>query len=516
LEKEKNGVILRRWNWLDDGVLPLSIIIIRGCWLVPWFGFAQRWLVAPYPHIIASWLAVVGLQALGFTVARIALRLHPLRGRLLAAVCGLLALFCGMWWAFYATAYSLWDIGWIRQWASDMVTWADWENVGVPAPFFAFLVFSILWLRGVLDGGKLSLTRAEVWRTFVLGFVALATLFVLADLDPQGNSYGERLWLFFAVGMTALAITGLKESGALGTTVTGASPSDGNRPRFDRYWAASVVTVVSGVLVMGLVLGSLIAPDLAAKALGAGWTFVRQVILYLWLIVSILLYPLAFALASLLKPLSDRLAAFQIEMRHEMADSFDSQKLVTGEPARVIVELPDALRWVALAVLICAVALVFALVLRRLAARGGVKDVDEIRESLVSRDLIQSQISEAWRGLVSRFSRGRREEPQPFLSLAGEVDARRVVREVYQSMLAVAKEHGRPRPPSQTPNEFAAALAELWAADSHTLDAITDGYVQARYASDPPSLEQAHLVLQAWRRIRSAIDSQPEDPIALE
>lgn len=509
-------MILRRWNWLDDGVLPLSIIIIRGCWLMPWFGFLQRWLVAPYPHVIASWLSVVGLQVLGFTVARIALRFRTVHGRLLVAVCGLLALFGGMWWAFYTASYSMWDIGWIRRWASEMVTWTDWENVGVPAPFFAFFVFSILWLRGVLDGGKLSLARAEVWRTFVVGFVALATLFVLAELDPQGNSFGERLWLFFAVGMTALAIAGLKESGALGAAEVEASASHENRPRFDRYWAASVVTAVSGVLILGLVLGSLIAPDLAVNALSSGWTLVRKVILYLWLITSVLLYPLAFALATLLKPLSDRLAAFQIEMRMEMADKLDPQQLATGEPARLIVELPDVLRWVALAVLICGVALVFALVLRRVAARGRVKDVDEIRESLVSRDLIQGQIAEAWRGLVSRFSRDRREEPQPFLSLSGEVETRRVIRDVYQSMLAAANQRGQPRPPSQTPNEFATTLAELWGADSHALAAITDGYVQARYASDPPSLEDAHLVLRAWRRIRDVFDSQPQDSIGLE
>jgi hypothetical protein len=509
-------VILRRWNWLDDGVLPLSIIIIRACWLVPWFGFAQRWLVAPHPQMIASWLAVVGLQALGFTVTRIALRFRLVCGRLLVAGCGLVAIFGGMWWAFYATAYSLWDIGWIRRWASEMVTWTDWEKVGVPAPFFAFLIFSLLWLRGVLDGGKLSLARAEVWRTFVVGFVALAMLFVLSALDPQSNSYGERLWLFFAIGMTALAIAGLKESGALGAAEVEESASHENRPRFDRYWAASVFTVVSSVLVLGLVLGSLIAPDLAVKVLGAGWIFVRQVVLYAWLITSVLLYPFAFALATLLKPLSDRLTAFQIEMRMEMADRLDPQKLATGEPARVIVELPAVLRWVALAVLIAAVALVFALVLRRLAARGRAKDVDEVRESLVSRDLIQRQLSDAWRDLLSRFSRDRTERPQPFLSLAGEVDSRRMIRKIYQSMLAAATEHGRPRPPSQTPNEFAATLIELWGTDSQVVATITDGYIQARYASDPPSLDQAHLVLRAWKRIRSAVDSLSEDSVGLE
>jgi hypothetical protein len=515
--KVENGVILRRCNWLDDGVLPLSIIIMRSCWLVPWFGFLQRWLVAPEPHVIASWFVVLGLQALGFVVARGALRFPLVRARVLVGVCGLAVVFGGLWWQFHRTAYSPWDIRWTELWATEMVTWTDWDKVGIPAPFFAFLVFSILWLRGVLDGGRLSLARTEVWRTFAAGFIALAVLLVLARLDPQGDIYGYGgLWLFFGVGMAALAITGLNESGTLDGPEPDTLAAAQNQPHFNRYWATSVGTVIFGVLAIGFALGALIAPDLVARALDSGWVLLRQVILYLWLITSVLLYPLAYVLARLFKPLSDRLTAFQVEMRLEMADRFDPKALTAQEPGRIIVELPDVLRWVALAVLIIAVALVFGLLLRRLAALGKASDVDEVRESLFSRDLIQGQMSEAWQSLVGRFSRRRAEKAQPFLSLAGEMEARRMIREVYQSLLAVAHEQGQSRPPSQTPNEYGPTLAELWDVDSHALATITESYVQARYASVPPSVEQAHLVVRAWRRILAAVDSRTEKPAELE
>ena len=176
-------------------------------------------------------------------------------------------------------------------------------------------------------------------------------------------------------------------------------------------------------------------------------------------------------------------------------------------------EVPDVLRWVALGVMILGVGLVFALVLRRLVNVGRARDVDETRESLVSRDLIQKQISAAWRGLVSRISRRRPRGERPFLSLDREVGTRRMIREVYQALLAFALVRGQSRRPSQTPSEYAAELAKLWRADSDALAAIADGYVQARYSSLSPSEEQARLIEQAWMQVRSALESRPQDQL---
>ena len=509
---------LNRWNWLDDGVLPLTLVIMRVCWLAPWLAFMERWLVAPHLEVISAPILVFGLLVAGFATARMALRFPLIQARLSVAMLGLLTVFLALWSLFYRVSYALWDSHWLGKWATATVTWTDWGTLGVPAALFGFLAFAFLWLRGVLEGGRLSLAREQVWGTFAAGFVALAILFLMAHLDPQGlpNGAGNLLWFFFATGMAALALTGLRESGALEGSEPGPRASTENRLRFDRYWLASVLTVIVSVLVIGFALSILIAPEVASSVLGAGWVLVRELILYLWLFLSVLLYPLVFLLARLFKPLSERLGVFQIEMRLQVADSFDPKELVGQEPGRAIAQLPDELRWVALVALVLAVGLVFAFVLRRLATWARKSDVEEIRESVVSRDLLQSQLSELWRNLQGRFSRRAVVKARPFLSLAGEVDTRRSIREVYQALLLAAQAQGQSRSPSQTPHEFGPRLTESWATESEALAAITEGYVQARYAPAAPTPEQVHRVQQAWQRLRSEIHSLSEHPVESE
>lgn len=503
----------KRWNWLDSGVLPLAVAVLGSCWLWPWLALLQRWVASSYEGTLLPLATVLGLLLGGAVVARWALALTSIRARATVALIGLLVVFLMLWWRLYRAQYALWDLRWVGAWGNEMTTWTDWETRGVPAPVFMLLAMGYLWLRGVLDGGRLSLMREHVWRTFVAGFIALALLLLVANLDggglPEGT--GNLLWLFFATAMVALALTGLKAAGGL-DNVVGAEEEGEAQPRFDRYWLGSVVSVIAGLLGLALMLSALIAPDVAAQVLRAVWIVVRQGIFYLWFIISLAIYPIAYLLALALRPVLDRLAEFLGPdglFGLKLPEAPRPEELREGEAVGVFDSMPDELRWVALVVLILVIGLAFALALRRLLSGARTRNgIVETRETVLSRDLLQEQLTKLWQSLVDRLRRGSKAAVSPFLSLAGEISTRRVIRAIYQTLLTNAQERGLSRLRGQTPIEYRRELVKSWSTNREALDVITDGYVQARYASDPPSAEQAELASQAWASVQESLESQ--------
>jgi hypothetical protein len=502
----------KRWNWLDSGVLPLTLAVLRVCWLWPWLALLQRWVAFSYEGTLLPLGAVLGLLLGGAVAARWALTLTAIRARAAVAVIGLLVVFMMLWWRLYRVQYGLWDLRWVAAWGNEMTTWTDWETRGVPTPVFMLLAMAYLWLRGVLDGGRLSVMREHVWRTFVAGFIALALLLLVAPVDggglPEGT--GNLLWLFFATAMVALALTGLKAAGGL-DNIVGTEEEGDARPRFDRYWLGSVVSVITGLLGVALMLSALIAPDAAAQVLRAVWIVVRQGILYLWILISLVIYPIAYLLALALRPVLDRLVEFigpDGLFGLKLPEAPRPEELRKGEAAGAFDSMPDELRWVALVVLIVVIGLAFAFALRRLLSGAKARNgIVETRETVLSRDLLQEQLTKLWQSLVDRLRRASKAAVSPFLSLEGELATRRVIRAVYQTLLANAQERGLSRLRGQTPIEYRRELVKSWSTNREALDVITDGYVQARYASDPPSAEQAEFVSQAWENVQESLES---------
>ena len=102
-----------RWNWLDDGLLPLAVTILRVCWLWPWLALLQRWLASSYQGTLLTIGLVFGLLIGGAMAARRALRLPSTWARAAVAGAGLAVIFVMLWWRLYWPQYPLWDPRWI-------------------------------------------------------------------------------------------------------------------------------------------------------------------------------------------------------------------------------------------------------------------------------------------------------------------------------------------------------------------------------------------------------------------
>jgi len=75
----------------------------------------------------------------------------------------------------------------------------------------------------------------------------------------------------------------------------------------------------------------------------------------------------------------------------------------------------------------------------------------------------------------------------------------------YLTAVRRAGEHGWPRKPFQTPNEYAAHLRDELPEVADEVTRITDGFVEARYSRHEISDDQAGRVRRGWERIRRAL-----------
>ncbi len=142
------------------------------------------------------------------------------------------------------------------------------------------------------------------------------------------------------------------------------------------------------------------------------------------------------------------------------------------------------------ALLVLAAAVLLAWLRRhRAAARVEEAEAEDERESLWN-----------WKDLWSRFRRPAA-APPPSDALVGD-DPRIRVRRLYRQFLGAAARQRMERAPATTPLEFWAVVRETRPEVAPQLSALTQAYLVARYARDPPG---APLVTQAEEALRQVL-----------
>lgn len=495
----------RRWPWPDKLALPLLLSVLRTFWLWPWLELARRGLAPAQTGPLLSLPLMVGVFLAGLVTARRALRGtgRLSRARLVVVGIGLVASLGLLWQQFYRPEYPLWQIGWMSVLGQDMTRWSQ----AVPAPFLVILAAVYLWQQGVRDGCK-SLYHDEVWAAFAGGtlMLALAAVVAAATAGDLLAAVGSLVLPFFAAGMAALAFSSLQPmTGSPGRGTDEAPPGP------NRYWFVSVISVVAGLLGLGLLLSIVITPDAVAhllRGVSPALAFLQNVLLYAVLIIS---YPIFLILAPLIGWLKGRAQLITPGEGFNWADFQRQFQDLPGGGFSLAPAASEGIRWGGGLILILAIGLIFALALQRF-WRMEEEPVEETRELMFSRQLLQTQLSSLWRRWLDR--RKRRPGPlfDPFLSLAGEEPNRRVVRTIYQALLAAAAGRGKSRRPGQTPDEYQHTLNEIWPDSPEALDALTGGYMQARYAPDAPEYGQVEGVRRAWQELDSALAAQGDAP----
>jgi hypothetical protein len=491
------------WHWLDDGLIPLLVVVIRVCWIAPWLVMLRRWLTPTAP---AAWMplwAVLLLLGGGLLLTQaVTGQGRSLRwARLWVTGAGLGGLLLLVWWLFAAATYALTDARWLVAMGYAV---SDWREA-IPPVALTLLVGAWLWLRGVKDGRQ-RLTRDDVWHAVTAGLVALALLTVVGQLDPAGPPPGTERWLLtlVAVSLAALAFASVELARYVGS---GRGATSAAR-RLNRDWVVSVLVVTAILLLIGVAVGALVTPGTVAAA----YAWVGVLLDWLGTVVGYVALALVYVLFLVLEPLYEWI-------RGQLADAPPGRPLTLGDLQRQIDELTggptttldptaaESLRWLGVVGALVVVGMIFWWALRFFRRDVG-RDPDETRETILTRALLQEQLAAAARGLLARL---RRRTPQPelvpYLSLTDEEEPRRRVRALYQGLLARMAQLDAARVPGQTAQAYAAWRAARWPRlPGPTLAAI---YAAARYGAEPPTAAQVEEMAQAWAQTEAALAAEP-------
>jgi MFS family permease len=339
---------------------------------------------------------------------------------------------------------------------------------------------------------------------FTVGSIGLVLWMLVSRLDSQSlpEEAGNLVLVFFAAAMLGLAFSSL-ETDAL--SVTG---QEQQKHRLNRYWLGSVLTIIASLLGLGLLLSLLLVPETVARLSSWAWNVLSVVLIFLIKLISLILYPLLYLLALILPPiLKGILARYRIgwlsepEALPERSDPSDP----FGALYKAVEGLPDELSWVGLVILILGIGLVFMLALRYLLSEIDETGVEERRDFIFSKELLLAQLSLWWPQWLSRLRRISYLANDPYLSVADELSPRRAIREIYQKMLAAARERGQPRLRNQTPVEYGHELGQSLPGVEAELEVITMRYMQARYDSELPTQEQVLETRQAWKQLEARL-----------
>ena len=567
------GSAWNRWNWLEDGLIPLGAVLMQAAWAFPLFALFLRVDVVNSQADVAStnpgftfWLCCAILSG-GVLAGKMARdgesRQNPV-SVVIVVVGGLAAIWIALLLTVPAGPQSL------GSWFSGILDHVRYGRTSeaVPAPFSVGLCATLLWWRGVRIAAA---DHSETVGSFVAGVVAFLGLLFLAILLPDSVSQnparavqglgsvigpmaflvglvaalagavasrflGERAMVFsqlsvtmgllclaliLPVGPSADALSRwalLFLSSGLATLALDAvlhallkqAERTGILLRIDRYWAATALGTVIVVMVLGLIVGQVVAPGTLAKAFGwlrPGWAALLRVLMLILLAVAYLFF-------GLFEPLLARIGARSSQGAPRPFGSPlnpEDLELLARDPVQFPPILGQFLRAMLILGLVALIAWVFVIALKKRKRGARIQDdIAETRETILSTDLIRSQL----RGLLNGL---RRPKPPPvFVDPGRPTDPRRAIRELYQQVLARGIALDIPRARGQTPDAYQAALHYVYTGteEQRALDTLTSAYVAARYGLAPPTQHQVHAAQEAFALLDAAQrNRQPAVPL---
>jgi hypothetical protein len=478
-------LVERRWQMLDDGVVPYALAALRSLWIAPWLLLAA-WTVSPATRALFGLPAILALLAGGTAAAQC--RAFLFKGRRGALGVALVSL------AAVGGALYLSVAGELRPLAGSH--WSE-ALVGIlPRLLVTLVLAAALWWWG-LTAGRERVAYDGLARNFVYG---LGALLAAAALNASiaflpSSALLAYLLAFMALGLFLLALASIQEARRYES-----ARADHNLP-LARHWWSTVAAVVAAMLLIALLISRLVALgglDSIAGAAAALLGLAGQLVSWLFLLVS---YPVFWLLASLGSLLQiDQFAFTPPEV--SMMPGFTPQ---AGAGLQGQVALAPAVQ--ATAGVVGAIAIAAAILLAFLLAlrRFGVyieEDVAETHESILSLGLIKAQLAQ----LLRRKGAG---GSLPLSRTNGDVgdDPRVQVRRTYQALLAWAAGRGVERPAAMTPDRFGRLLCETYPQHGEQFAVITAAYERARYGPAAISDASAAAAAAAWRQILLATES---------
>ncbi len=327
------------------------------------------------------------------------------------------------------------------------------------------------WLGQRLSYLKVSFTTLVSEFQFGL-LILITTFFVSSQLKIDLTNSVPSALTFFVIALLGISIAhALEGTGWLSGLYRG-------------HWSGLLLVSISLVLLLGLLIGVVITPDLLQLVVDAakwGWSLIMKALIFI---------------ASLL-PASE---PDELPAEMPMPDIGGSSKIFNPwnmpEAVRRGLRISMTLLWIGLSLLVLwrISSQIFSWLRRKLATRAGA-EFEPLPGALKADFLsILKRIIAKILGLKLTFRRRVKAETAP-----AEITS---VRQIYRQFLHWAATGGCPRLMAQTPHEYCSTLTGLLPAVSGDLNLITQQYVRARYGVSRPTEDELDQLGQAWSRVK--------------
>jgi hypothetical protein len=475
----------RKWDWIEGGLLTYALAAMRALWF--WLllhMFSQS--VLPGQADLLAPLVVLGLLAGGTLASQVGVyRIKsPRAATVLVVLTGLVALLLALYLRIGAGRWAFWQPSWLAAAAR------------TPALALAVLLPAVwLWRWGILTGREPPGYDTYAGN-FVLGLCALALAIGIVYASHIVPMQGVllTLLLFFAIGLATMAIASVQDTRRFERQQSAQSLA------LNRYWLGTVGVVIGVLVIAGMLLAQIFAPDAITRLLGLLGLLLQGLTWLLLWVVLILAY-VVFGIFGLLAKVF-KIQRHTIDLPNITVTDFSQQfKELQNQPAGVSPTVYLVLRIVAGALLLAVIVVLFALALRRFRTYME-DDVEATRESILSASLLREQLARLF-----RRRGGAKTRPAPFVPVTGD-DPAAQVRRTYQSLLAWAEAHGLPRQPGFTPAEYARVLVDRLQAPAGPVNVLTEAYLQARYGRTEVVTALARDAADAWATIQTG-EPQP-------
>jgi len=452
--------------------------------------------IAPWLHLLAGMLG------------------HP--GATVPAPLGIALAGLVAFWSARGFLVSGWDIAAARLlslglWLALVIVWLGLAGAGLAAPLtlidglasrdgavYALLaVAGLAWWRGIALGVHPDPFPPGSARGLLERGVALLAVALIVAAATGGEA-GRNALAAAATAVPVVLIGGLVAVAAAQERVVRARVREGGAG-----WIGAGAALAVGIVLLALLLAGVAGPDvwrqvlrpflLVFEALATGLIWVMTAVAYLFFLALTPLIWLVRALAGEREqpqegqsPGPPPLPEFQEQARNAL-------------PAFIGTALEILLIAGAIAV---GVWLVLR-TLRRFRPERTDQALDEVRESVWSRELALAQL----RGWLQGLSAGRGGRRAGHYDLDTPPTS---VREAYRHLLVLAARAGLPRRPTESPSDYAARAAEAWPSAGEPLADLTQRYQLARYADHETPTDLTHA-RAAWEALRAWVERGERD-----
>jgi len=389
--------------------------------------------------------------------------------------------------------WPLTGLGWLGQVLEDIR-----RSPGRFPPALALLlVNALLWWRATAATSR-DITFFSVGMAFRRGLLLLIAG-AGAYGQIRGRSLAPLLWVYFSMGLTAVALARIHDKSGDADSVGSPLPL--------RRLAQLLAAVAATVGVAGL-----LTRFYTAEGLGV----VIRLLLPVWRLVSPLLFWLLRLLVEVLSPLFLWLESLLTAMMQGRELRVISPTLAPAGPAQAgaaqqVMPSYAALLLKAVGIAAIAVALLVALgflLLYLEKARQGRARAEEEIETAEPVALPGGLLSQGIRSLREAARLLRR------FGVSRQLLAAISVQNIYANLCRLARRRGYPRRPAQPPDAYLPALVQAFGGQEDALRHITAAYMRVHYGDHPVTAEELAALRADYRQVRAALQSLMESNTA--